>query len=77
VIDFSVYRFITGLGVAVSLDSPWLHRRFLPDRARPHALGALQALSAVGNVTAGLIAVLVGYLETTSITPEAPGATCS
>jgi MFS family permease len=70
VIDFSVYRFITGLGVggvfglAVALiaDS-------LPDRARPHALGSLQALSAVGNVTAGLIAIFVGYLETTTIKP--------
>lgn len=70
VIDFSIYRFITGLGVggvfglAVALiaDS-------LPDRARPHALGMLQALSAVGNVLAGSIAILVGYLETTSITP--------
>jgi MFS family permease len=70
VVDFAFYRFITGLGVggvfglAVALvaDS-------LPDRARPHALGTLQALSAVGNVTAGLIAILVGYLETTSIKP--------
>lgn len=60
-IDFSVYRFLTGLGVggvfglAVALvaDS-------LPDAARPHALGLLQALSAVGNVTAGLIAVGLG-----------------
>lgn len=60
-IDFSIYRFVTGLGVggvfglAVALvaDS-------LPDRARPHALGLLQALSAVGNVTAGLIAVGLG-----------------
>ena len=70
VIDFSIYRFITGLGVggvfglAVALiaDS-------LPDRARPNALGLLQTLSAVGNVTAGLIAVSVGHLETTSIKP--------
>jgi len=70
VIEFSIYRFITGLGVggvfglAVALiaDS-------LPDRARPNALGLLQTLSAVGNVTAGLIAVTVGHLETTSIKP--------
>ena len=67
---FSVFRFITGLGVggvfglAVALvaDS-------LPDRARPHALGLLQALSAVGNVTAGSIAVLIGWLETWKIEP--------
>ncbi|MBK7999567.1 MAG: MFS transporter [Verrucomicrobia bacterium] len=62
-IDFAVYRFITGLGVggvfglAVALiaDS-------LPDRSRAGALGSLQALSAVGNVTAGLISMGVGHL---------------
>ena len=70
VYDFCLYRFATGLGVggvfglAVALIAD-----ALPDRARPHALGALQALSAVGNVTAGLIAILIGYLETTSIKP--------
>src|SRR5678816_94896 len=69
-VDFAIYRFVTGLGVggvfglAVALIAD-----ALPDRARPHALGALQALSAVGNVTAGLIAILIGYLETTSIRP--------
>jgi MFS family permease len=62
--DFAIYRFITGLGVggvfglAVALiaDS-------LPDRSRPGALGALQALSAVGNVTAGLISLWLGSQE--------------
>ena len=62
-VDFAVYRFITGLGVggvfglAVALiaDS-------LPDRSRAGALGMLQALSAVGNVTAGLISMGVGQL---------------
>src|SRR5262245_38003850 len=62
-IDFAIYRFVTGLGVggvfglAVALiaDS-------LPDRARSGALGMLQALSAVGNVTAGLISMAVGQL---------------
>jgi MFS family permease len=60
-IDFSIYRFITGLGVggvfglAVALVADGL-----PDAARPHALGLLQALSAVGNVTAGFIAVGIG-----------------
>lgn len=61
--DFAIYRFITGLGVggvfglAVALvaDS-------LPDKSRPHALGLLQALSAVGNVAAGLIALTLGYM---------------
>jgi MFS family permease len=62
-IDFSIYRFVTGLGVggvfglAVALiaDS-------LPDETRAGALGLLQALSAVGNVTAGLISMGVGQL---------------
>ncbi len=62
-IDFAIYRFLTGLGVggvfglAVALiaDS-------LPDRSRAGALGSLQALSAVGNVTAGLISMGVGQL---------------
>jgi len=62
-VDFAIYRFITGLGVggvfglAVALiaDS-------LPDRSRAGALGMLQALSAVGNVTAGLISMGVGQL---------------
>jgi len=62
-IDFAAYRFLTGLGVggvfglAVALiaDS-------LPDRSRAGALGSLQALSAIGNVTAGLISMGVGQL---------------
>lgn len=68
VVDFCVYRFITGLGVggvfglAVALvaDS-------LPDRARPHALGLMQSLSAVGNVTAGGIAILVGWSQVAAL----------
>jgi MFS family permease len=53
--EFAIYRFITGLGVggvfglAVALVAD-----ALPDAVRPKALGMLQALSAVGNVTAGL-----------------------
>jgi MFS family permease len=62
-IDFAIYRFITGLGVggvfglAVALIAD-----ALPDKARTGALGMLQALSAVGNVTAGLIGMWVGGL---------------
>lgn len=54
--DFAFYRFLTGLGVggefAVGVA---LVAEVMPDRARPHALGWLQALSAVGNITAALI----------------------
>ena len=71
-IDFAAYRFVTGLGVggvfglAVALiaDS-------LPDRSRAGALGSLQALSAFGNVTAGLISMGVGQLVAQkSISPQ-------
>ena len=63
-IDFAVYRFLTGLGVggvfglAVALVADTL-----PDRSRTGALGMLQALSAVGNVAAGLISMYIGSLE--------------
>lgn len=62
--DFAIYRFLTGLGVggvfglAVALVADTL-----PDTARAGALGTLQALSAVGNVTAGLISMYMGHLE--------------
>src|SRR5438034_5374614 len=70
VVDFSIYRFITGLGVGGVFGlSVALVADSLPDRARPHALGWLQALSAAGNIAAGLIAVLVGWLETFQIKP--------
>jgi MFS family permease len=63
-VDFATYRFLTGLGVggvfglAVALVADTL-----PDRSRTGALGMLQALSAVGNVTAGLMSMYVGSLE--------------
>ncbi len=41
-----------------------LNRRYVPDRARPGALGMLQALSAVGNISAGLVSILMGRLIT-------------
>jgi MFS family permease len=64
--DFAFYRFITGLGVggefAVGVS---LVAEVMPDRARPFALGLLQALSAIGNVTAALISMVLGHLEQT------------
>jgi len=54
--DFAFYRFITGLGVggefAVGVS---LVAEVMPDRARPHALAWLQALSAIGNISAAVI----------------------
>ena len=61
--DFALYRFLTGLGVggefAVGVA---LVAEVMPDRARPFALGLLQALSAVGNMTAAGIGALMAYL---------------
>jgi MFS family permease len=62
IVDFCIYRFVTGLGVggvfglAVALCAD-----ALPDLSRPPALGLLQALSAVGNMVAGIAAVALGY----------------
>lgn len=54
--DFALYRFLTGLGVggefAVGVA---LVAEVMPDRARPHALAWLQALSAIGNISAAVI----------------------
>src|SRR5438874_3713553 len=54
--DFAAYRFLTGLGVggefAVGVA---LVAEVMPDWARPHALGWLQALSAVGNIMAAFV----------------------
>jgi MFS family permease len=61
--DFALYRFLTGLGVggqfAVGVS---LVAEEIPDRVRPFALGWLQALSALGNVTAALIQVGLAFL---------------
>jgi MFS family permease len=68
VYDFCIYRFVTGLGVGGVFGlSVALVADSLPDRARPHALGLLQSLSAVGNVAAGLIAVLVGWNQVSAV----------
>jgi len=62
--DFAFYRFLTGLGVggefAVGVA---LVAEVMPDRARPYALGMLQALSAVGNISAALISMGMTHLE--------------
>lgn len=61
--DFFFFRFLTGLGVggvfglAVALIADGL-----PERVRSKALGWLQSLSAVGNVTAGLCSLALAGL---------------
>ncbi len=61
--DFAIYRFLTGLGVggefAVGVS---LVAEVMPERARPYALGLLQALSAIGNVTAAVLNMVMGGL---------------
>ena len=62
--DFSFYRFLTGLGVggefAVGVA---LVAEAIPDRARPYALGLVQAMSTVGNMLAAVIGMVLGQLE--------------
>ena len=62
--DFAFYRFLTGLGVggefAVGVS---LVAEVMPERARPFAVGVLQALSAGGHVSAALLGMFLGHLE--------------
>jgi MFS family permease len=62
--DFMGWRFLTGLGVggqfAVGVA---LVAEVMPDRARPFALGWLQALSAIGNMLAASTNLVLGKLE--------------
>lgn len=62
--DFAFYRFLAGLGVggefAVGVA---LVAEVMPERVRPHALGLLQAMSTVGNVTAALLSISLGRLQ--------------
>src|SRR5262245_25992114 len=61
--DFAFYRFLTGLGVggqfAVGVS---LVAEVMPERARTSAIGMLQALSAVGNITAALCGIALAFL---------------
>ncbi len=71
--DFLFYRFMTGLGVggqfAVGVS---LVAEVMPDRARSPALGMLQALSAVGNVGAAMVALTLGQLAMTGAIEQSP-----
>ena len=62
--DFNVYRFLCGLGVggqfAVGVA---LVAEVVPSRARPYALGMVQAFSALGNMMAALTGILLGQIQ--------------
>src|SRR5260370_18088670 len=69
--DFALYRFLTGLGVggefAVGVS---LVAEVMPERARPFALGLLQALSAVGNIIAAVSSIVLAHLPRAGTTGE-------
>src|SRR5947209_12007001 len=69
--DFALYRFLTGLGVggefAVGVS---LVAEVMPDSARPFALGLLQALSAVGNITAAVTSIVLACLASAGVVAE-------
>jgi len=62
--DFNAYRFLCGLGVggqfAVGVA---LVAETMPDRARPYALGLVQAFSAVGNMMAAVAGIILGQMQ--------------
>ena len=65
--DFNVYRFLCGLGVggqfAVGVA---LVAETMPVRARPYALGVVQAFSAVGNMMAAVAGIVLGQMQQSS-----------
>jgi len=69
-VDFLIYRFIAGLGIGGQFGlGTAIVAETLPDRARPKALGFLQAFSAFGNISAGVVGIifaqllLAGYIQ--------------
>jgi len=64
VTDFNVYRFLCGFGVggqfAVGVA---MVAEVVPSRARPYALGLVQACSAIGNMIAAVTGIALGQLE--------------
>ena len=66
--DFTAYRFLTGLGVggvfglAVSLIA-----ETVPSGARAQSLALLQVLSTIGNISAGLVHLLITKLEASHV----------
>lgn len=59
-VDYSIYRFLTGMGVGGEFAAgAALVAEVMPARSRPYALGLLQALSALGNITGSLVSRFV------------------
>jgi MFS family permease len=59
-VDFTIYRFLVGLGVGGMFGAATtLVAESVPARIRAVALGALQALSAVGNIMGSLISLWI------------------
>src|SRR5438270_7904058 len=62
--DFNVYRFLCGLGVGGQFGiGVALVAEVVPSRARPYALGMVQAASAIGNMMAAGAGILLGQWE--------------
>jgi MFS family permease len=58
--DFSLYRFLTGLGVGGEFAAGvTLVAEVMPASARAHALGLLQSFGAVGNIIGSLLSFVV------------------
>lgn len=73
-LDFTIFRFLTGLGVggvfglAVALIA-----ETVPDGARAQSLGLLQVLSTVGNISAGFAKLGIDSLEANHIIASGTG----
>jgi predicted MFS family arabinose efflux permease len=60
IVDFTLYRFLVGLGVGGMFGSATtLVAESVPGRVRAIALGALQALSAIGNIIGSLVSLVI------------------
>jgi MFS family permease len=62
--DFTLFRFLTGLGIGGVFGlSCSLIAETVPDTARAAALGMLQILSTIGNISAALFKILIDYCD--------------
>jgi MFS family permease len=67
-LDFTLFRFLTGVGIGGVFGlSCSLIAETVPDGARAGALGWLQVLSTIGNITAGLCKSVIDQLEHSNV----------